>query len=274
MNDNTFEQQPIAWTPSPDVIEQAQLTRFMKQVDVSTFDELYKFSINETEKFTAEVLKFLDIQFNPPYEKLLDLSDGVEFPHWCVGAGFNVVSHCVDRWQTEEMKDQPAIIWEGEEGNTETLTYAELFEQVQICAAGLHADNFGKGDAIGIYLPMITETIIVLLAINRIGAIAVPVFSGYGVEAIASRMNAVGAKALFTIQNFPRRGKTVWAAKTAFEAAEKCPTLEKVFVMLGKRQIFTDEKIREQERKTFAEYQNLTKEEKAENNKKQELEIK
>jgi acetyl-CoA synthetase len=185
----------------------------MRQINVSTFDELYQFSINETEKFTAEVLKFLDIRFNPPYEKLIDTSDGAAFPHWCVGAGLNIVSHCVDRWQTEDMKDQPAIIWEGEEGNTETFSYAELFEQVKFCAAGLRMNGFGKGDAIGIHLPMIPETVILLLAINRIGAIAVPVFSGYGVEAIASRMNAVGAKALFTINDFPRRSKRVYACE-------------------------------------------------------------
>jgi acetyl-CoA synthetase len=275
MNDtNLLENQPIAWTPTPDVIERAQLTRFMRQVGVNSFDELYQFSINETEKFTAEVLRFLDIKFNPPYEKLLDLSDGAAFPHWCVGAGLNVVSHCVDRWQDSEIANQPAVIWEGEEGNTETLTYAGLFEQIKFCAAGLRTDGFGKGDAIGIHLPMIPETVILLLAINRIGAIAVPVFSGYGVEAIASRMEAVGAKALFTIQNFPRRGKVVWASKTAFEAAEKCPTLEKVFTMSGKRRIFTDEERTKQLRKEFAKYQNLTEEEKAEYRRKQEQESK
>jgi acetyl-CoA synthetase len=271
---NTFEAQEIAWRPTAEVIEKAQLTRFMKQINVSTFDELYKFSIENVEQFTTEVLKYLDIRFNPPYEKLLDTSDGAAFPHWCVGAGLNIVSHCVDRWQDSETANQPAIIWEGEEGNTETLTYAELFEQVKFCAAGLRTDGLGKGDAIGIHLPMIPETVILLLAINRIGAIAVPVFSGYGVEAIASRMNAVGAKALFTINDFPRRGKVVWASKTAFEAAEKCPTLEKIFTMPGKHRIFSDEERTEQVRKEFAKYQNLTEEEKAEYHRKQELESK
>ena len=71
---NLLEDQPIAWTPTPDVIERAQLTRFMKQVGVSTWDELYEFSIHDVEKFTEEVLKFLDIKFDPPYEKLLDTS--------------------------------------------------------------------------------------------------------------------------------------------------------------------------------------------------------
>src|SRR5437868_13994033 len=79
---NVLENQPIAWTPTPEVIERAQLTRFMRQVGVSTWDDLYQFSIRDVERFTEEVLKFLDIKFDPPYEKLLDLSDGVEFPNW------------------------------------------------------------------------------------------------------------------------------------------------------------------------------------------------
>ena len=79
---NLLEDQPIAWTPTPDVIERSQLTRFMRQVGVTTWDELYEFSIRDVEKFTEEVLKFLDIKFDPPYTQLLDTSDGVEFPTW------------------------------------------------------------------------------------------------------------------------------------------------------------------------------------------------
>src|SRR6187397_3221813 len=79
---NLLEDQPIAWTPTPEVIERAQLTRFMRQVGVTTWDELYDFSIRDVEKFTEEVLKFLDIKFDPPYEKLLDTSEGAEFPRW------------------------------------------------------------------------------------------------------------------------------------------------------------------------------------------------
>jgi len=225
---NLLENQPIAWTPTPEVIERAQLTRFMKQIGVSTWDELYQYSIRDVEKFTEEVIRFLDIKFDPPYEKLLDLSNGVEFPNWFsrsadtpvrtdafsasertsdanlpgitnttsgtasslaggtgdadksvrAPAGLNITEMCLDRWQTDEMKDRPAVIWEGEDGGEKTLTYYELLREVEKCAAGLRANDLGKGDAIGIHLPMIPETVIALLAINRIGAIAVPVFSG------------------------------------------------------------------------------------------------
>ncbi len=282
MNDtNLLENQQIAWTPTEDVIERARLTEFMKQVGVSSFGELYQFSINETEKFTAEVLKFLDIRFNPPYEKLLDTSDGAAFPHWCVGAGLNIVSHCVDRWQTDEMRDQPAVIWEDEGGKVRQVNYAELKREVESCAAGLRLNGLGKGDAIGIHLPMMIETAVVLLAINRVGAIAVPVFSGYGVEAIASRLNAVGAKALFTCDGFLRRGKLFNALDIAFQAAEKSPSIEKIFWIsnilrkrtkeesakeLAEQSAIHNErrKIRDKERKEkVVEFKGLTEEEKS-----------
>ena len=228
---NTFEHQPIAWQPSQEVIEKAQLTRFMKQVGAETFDEVYRKSIESPEDFTAEVLKFLDIKFNPPVRKLLDISDGIEWSKWCAGGGLNITEMCVDRWQTDEMKDQPAIIWEGEEGEVRQVTYAELQAQVENCAAGLRLNGLGKGDAIGLHLPMMIETIVALLAINRIGAIAVPVFSGYGIDAIASRMNAVEAKAIFTCDQFPRRGKDFYAYSVASESIKNSPTIQKVFVI-------------------------------------------
>ncbi len=232
MNDqNTFEHQPIAWTPSPDVIEKAQLTRFMRQTGARNFTEVYQQSIESPEDFTAEVLKFLDIKFDPPYQKLLDTSEGIEWSKWCVGGGLNITEMCVERWANSEIKDQPAIIWEGEEGETITYSYGKLLDEIEFCAAGLRASGLKKGDAIGIHLPMMIETVVALLAINRIGAIAVPVFSGYGVDAISSRMNAVGAKALITCDGFPRRGKNIDAFTVAKEAIKTCPTIKNLFVV-------------------------------------------
>ncbi|MGH9819120.1 MAG: AMP-binding protein, partial [Pyrinomonadaceae bacterium] len=229
MNDsNILEDQPIAWTPTPEVIERARLTQFMKQVGVTTWDELYAYSINDVEKFTEEVLKFLDIRFDPPYEKLLDTSGGIEFPKWCEGGGLNITEMCLDRWQTDEMKDQPAVAYEAEDGSNWYKTYEELLIDVESVASGLRFNGLGKGDAIAIHLPMIIETVTALLAIDRIGAIAVPVFSGYGVEAIASRLNAVEAKALFTSESYERRGKSVDSLDVAKAAVDRCPTIQKV----------------------------------------------
>ncbi len=228
---NTFENLPIAWKPSDEVIEKAQLTKFMKQIGVSGWDELYKRSIEDVESFTDEVLKFLDIKFDPPYEKLLDTSEGIEWSKWCVGGGLNITEMCLDRWMGTDVENQAAIIWEGEEGEVKEISYKELLEQVELCAAGLRANDLEKGDAIGIHLPMVIETVVALLAINRIGAIAIPVFSGYGIEAIASRLNAVKARAIFMCDGFSRRGKIIDVHDTTFQAIEFVDTIEKVILV-------------------------------------------
>src|SRR5215204_1248948 len=233
MNDqNTFEHQEVAWTPTEDVIERAQLTRFMRQTGANNFDEVYRKSIENVEDFTAEVLKFLDINFNPPYEKLLDTSDGIEWSKWCVGGGLNITEMCVDRWaNNDETKNQPAVIWEGEEGKVRTLTYAELMSEVEYCSASLRNLGLTKGDAIGIHMPMVPETVIALLSIGRIGAIAVPVFSGYGVEAIVSRLKDVKAKALFTCDGFPRRGKFFKATDIIDEVLPRVRSIKRLYTV-------------------------------------------
>ena len=253
MNHTNEFDQPVAWTPTTEIIERAQLTKFMRQTGAQDFDDLHRKSIENPEEFTHEVLKFLDIKFDPPYAKLLDLTDGVQFPKWCAGAGLNITEMCLDRWQTDEMKDQPAIIWEGEEGETETYTYAELLEEVEECAAGLCSCGLNKGDAIAIHLPMIPETVVALLAINRIGAIAVPIFSGYGSGAIEARLTAVRAKAVFTCEGFTRRGKVVDAFSVAEQAVSNCPTIEKLFVverMIG-LEWFPSDKIRQNSKAVY-----------------------
>jgi len=227
----TFENLPVAWKPTDEMIEKTQLMRFMRQISVKDWDELYSFSVSDVEKFTEEVLRFLGIKFNPAYEKILDVSDGIEWAKWCVGGGLNIVQMCVDRWAEGETSSNLAVIWEGEEETIKQVTYAELKRMVESCAAGLRKNGIKKGDAVGIHLPMMIETVVALLAVNRIGAIAVPVFSGYGVEAIASRLSAVGAKALFTCDAFPRRGKYFEAFKIAEQSLQRCPTVEKVFLV-------------------------------------------
>ena len=255
LDTNLLEDQPIAWTPTPEVIERAQLTKFMKQVGVSTWDELYQFSIADVEKFTEEVLKFLDIKFDPPYEKLLDTSNGVEFPTWFsrsadtpvrlttneeadksvrAPAGLNITEMCLDRWQTDEMKDQPALVWEGEDGQSTTFSYVQVMDNVVACVNMLSDRGLKKGDAVGIHLPMLPETVVAMLAINRIGAIAVPVFSGYGIDAITSRMDAVGAKALITCFGTTRRGKALDMVTVAARAIANVPSIESVILVGGK----------------------------------------
>jgi acetyl-CoA synthetase len=216
----------VAWQPDSTTRERAQITRFLRQTGSADFDELYRRSITDIPAFTEDVLRFLDIQFDKPYERVLDLSRGIEWPQWCVGAELNIANTC--------LRHDPAgiaVLWEGEEGAVRSITYGELASQVACCAAALARLGVHPGDAIGIHLPMAPETVVVLLACAHAGLVAVPLFSGYGPSAIESRLRDVNARVLFTCDYFPRRGHPVNARATAEEAAARCPALEHVIVL-------------------------------------------
>lgn len=245
----------IVWKPTSEQIEHANLTKFMQLHNIKDFDELMQKSTSDIAWFTDSVLKFLDIQFYEPYSKVVDLSEGIQFPKWCVDAKMNIVHNCVDKWQRAESRMQKAVVFEGEEGITKTLTYQDLYKEVNKTANGLRSLGLGKGDAIGIFLPMTPEIVIALLAIAKIGGIILPLFSGYGAGAIVSRMNDAEAKALFACDGAFRRGKAVEMKSIADEAAEQIPTLKHMIVlkrtnqeikMKAERDIWWDELISKQ----------------------------
>jgi acetyl-CoA synthetase len=222
---------PIVWKPNKDYLDNARLTDFMRQQGIRDFSELMARSTEDVAWFTDAVLKFLDIQFYKPYSKVVDLSRGIAWPQWCVDGQMNIVHNCLDKYQSGETKNKPALVWEGEEGSTGTLSYAELFALVGQAANALRALGLGKGDAVGIFMPMVPEIAVALLAIAKIGGIILPLFSGYGVDAVASRLADAGAKALFTADGFPRRGKPVEMKSIADAAAAQVPSLKHVIVL-------------------------------------------
>ncbi|WP_345305407.1 AMP-binding protein [Candidatus Villigracilis saccharophilus] len=221
----------IVWRPTPQHIEHANLTAFMRKHKIKDFDELMQKSTSDVEWFTDAVLKFLDIQFYEPYTKAVDLTDGIQFPKWCVDGKMNIVHNCVDKWQNAETRMQKAVVWEGEEGSTKTLTYEELYKEVNKAANALRSLGLGKGDAIGIFMPMTPEIVVALLAIAKIGGIILPLFSGYGAGAIVSRLQDANAKALFAADGAYRRGKPVDMKSVADEAAEQVSSLKHMIVL-------------------------------------------
>jgi acetyl-CoA synthetase len=221
----------IAWRPDEKTRERAQLTRFLRQCGLDSFADLYDRSISDVAWFTAELIKYLDLEFDQPYDQILDLSRGPEWPRWCTGGKLNIARNCLDRHLKTSIASQPAVIWEGEEGAQRALSYAQLHAEVEDLSAGLRTLGLGKGDAVGLHLPMTPETVITLLALARIGAIAVPLFSGYGPAAIEARLNDVGAKTLFTCDAFPRRGQAVASKATVDEAVARCPGIRHVIVV-------------------------------------------
>ncbi|MCW5732892.1 MAG: AMP-binding protein [Enhydrobacter sp.] len=222
---------PVVWQPSEDYIDHARLTEFMRLHGIADYAELMQRSTQDVAWFTEAVLQFLDIRFYEPYSQVIDLSKGIAWPQWCVGGQMNIVHNCLDKYIGTPTEAQPALVWEGEDGATRALSYAELHAQVNQAANALRSLGLHKGDAIGIFMPMAPEIAVALLAIAKIGGIILPLFSGYGMEAVASRLADGGAKALFTADGFPRRGRRVNMKAIADLAAAQLPQLKHIIVL-------------------------------------------
>lgn len=221
----------VVWRPTPDYIDPAHLTRFMRRFGIADYSELMQRSTRDVPWFTAAVLEYLDIRFNRPYTQVVDLSQGIAFPRWCVDGRLNISQNCLDKYIGTPTEAQPALIWEGENGAVVSLSYGELYHLVCRAADGLRALGFAKGDVIGIYMPMIPQIVVAMFAIARIGGVILPLFSGFGAGAIAARLADAGAVALFTADGSFRRGKAVAMKPIADEAAEQLPGLKRMIVV-------------------------------------------
>ena len=222
----------VVWRPNPADVEATHLARFMRQHGLADFDALLRRSTTDIAWFTDAILKYLDIRFQKPYDRVLDLARGPAWPRWCVGGELNITTNCLDKYHAEpDLAQRPALIWEGEAGETRTVSYATLYAEVNQCANLLRDLGFGKGDAIGLFMPMVPEIVVALLAIVKIGGIVLPLFSGYGAGAIAARLNDAGARGLFTADGSFRRGQLVAMKPVADEAVAQAPSVKAVVVV-------------------------------------------
>jgi len=199
----------IVWKPSDEYVKKANITRFMKKHDIKSYDELIKRSTDDLEWFWDAVMKDLNVHWFEPYKKVLDTSKGIQWAKWFIGGKTNIVYNCVDRHAESERKENIAILWENESGNTRKITYETLHTEINKLANALKKIGVKKGDRVGIYMPMVPEIVVGFLAVIKIGAISVPIFSGFGAHAVASRLTIAGAKVLLTADGSMRRGKTV-----------------------------------------------------------------
>jgi acetyl-CoA synthetase len=163
------------------------------------------------------------------WEQVLDWNP--PFARWFLGGKLNATYNCLDRHLTNEKKNQAAIIWEGEDGKSVTITYSQLFYRVNKLANALKKLGIKKGDRITIYLPMIPELVISMLACARIGAIHSVIFSGFSSQSIIDRVNDAESKIIITADGGYRRGKIVRLKKIVDEAVKQTPTVEKVIVV-------------------------------------------
>ena len=221
----------FVWHPTPELIAQSNLQQFIEKHGLGSYDELMRRSTTDIAWFWDTILRDLDVQFYKPYSRVVDLSDGKPWAHWCVDGEMNIVHNMIDKYAGTPTDERIAIKSEIEDGATRTLTYKELREEVNKMAAALRGLGLGKGDAIGVFMPMVPEIVVAMLAIIKIGGIFLPLFSGFGAAAIVSRLKDADAKALFTADGTFRRGKFCAMKPVADEAAAQIPTLKQVIVL-------------------------------------------
>lgn len=220
----------IIWKPTKEIIENSNVYRFMKKHRIKTYKQLIKRSQDDIEWFWDAVVKDLDIKWFKPYRRVLDTSKGIQWAKWFVGGRTNIAYNCVDRHGESVRRNKLACIWESEDGRVEKLTYYELLVESIKVSKALKDLGIKRGDAVGIFMPMTPETIIAFFACIRIGAIIIPLFSGYGPEAVSTRLNDCKAKLLFTRNSFQRKGNKIDMLAVAKQAVDVCPSVERVIV--------------------------------------------
>ncbi|MGN1400599.1 MAG: AMP-binding protein [Bacillus sp. (in: firmicutes)] len=218
--------QKAVWFPEETMMQQTRLFKWMNRLGYTEYDDFYKKSIENVGWFWHEAARELDLKWYRPYDEVLQTGSDWKYPRWFVNGQINVFENAVGKWaRNPETSGNKALIWEGDSGETKIYTFAQLNDEVHACAAGFLKLGVSKGDVVTIYMPMIPETVISMLALAKIGAITSPVFSGYGAEAIATRVQAAGSKYMVTADGFSRRGKKVNMKQQADLAMESCPTI-------------------------------------------------
>jgi acetyl-CoA synthetase len=210
---------PIIWSADPSYIERANVTRFMRANSIGSYDELVSRSIDDIAWFWDAVVRDLDIRWFAPYETVVDISRGPEWATWFVGGKTNLALQCVDTW-AERTPEATAVIWESEAGDARSWTYAQLRAQTDAIAHLLKSLGIASGDSVGVFMPMAPETVAVIMACSKIGAIWVPIFSGFGPEAVATRLADSRAKLLVTSDGSLRKGQAVPMLQIAERSCE------------------------------------------------------
>lgn len=226
--------QPVVWTPTTDQIEASNLVAFQNRMGLPDLAALEHKAAGDPAWFWSRVLADLDIRFEQPWTQVLDLSQGKPHARWCVDGRLNITVSCLDKWQqgTDVNPEADlALIQVGEDGRECSLSYGGLFRKVEACAAGLRSLGLGIGDSVGIWMPMVPETVIAFLAIIRIGAIALPLFSGFGPSAVVDRLLAGRARAVVTVDGYRRRRRWVDAFPILQSVRSELPNLEHVVLV-------------------------------------------
>lgn len=211
------------------VFEVADSFKGSAWIDDATYQKMYNESVQDPEGFWAKQAERL--HWNRKWDKVMDVNYHEAEIKWFEGGQINVAYNCLDR-HLEERGDQVAIIWESDDPNVDRkITYRELHEEVCKFSNVLKSNGVNKGDRVCLYLPMIPEAAVAMLACARIGAIHSVVFGGFSPDALKDRINDSECKVLITADQSLRGGKRVPLKTNADKACESTPSIEKVIVV-------------------------------------------
>lgn len=223
---------PYTWRPDPERIATANVTRLARAHELKGIDALRAASVADVSWYWDAVVRDLDLRFRRPYQQVLDLSGGIAHPRWFIGGTLNIVDSCLTRWAKDPSSaDRPAVVHETEDGVVRSITFAELDDQVARAAAGLAALGIGRGDAVALFLPMVPEAVVSVYAVARLGAVLVPLFSGFAPSAIASRLQDAEVKAVIVADGTIRRRRSLALLPLLDAALSDCPTVQAVVVL-------------------------------------------
>ncbi|HYP59192.1 MAG TPA: AMP-binding protein, partial [Thermomicrobiales bacterium] len=221
----------LAWTPSQAYRERSRLLALMTQNGIDSVDAWRAWAAEDIGRYWGTMVEDLGLDFTTPYSAVVDLSKGAPWAEWFVDGGFNYVANALDRHAAGPKRDRAALIWEGDDGTQRTVSFGDLLAETNRLANVLGDLGIERGDVVGIFMPMAPETVSAVLACGKIGAIYTPLFSGFGAEAVASRLRDCDAKLLITADGFFRRGNVVPMKPVADEAVAASPTVKHVLVL-------------------------------------------
>lgn len=223
---DSLQKEKRIFNPPKELVEQSNIKKWMDEHGIKSYEELLEKAKN-LEWYWGEVAKGV-VEFYTPHQKVLEWNE--PFSKWFVGAKYNIVHDAVDKHAKSWRKNKVAYIFEGEPGDVRKLTYYDLYIEVNKLANALKKLGIQKGDRVGIYLPMIPELPIAMLACAKIGAVHSVVFSGFSSGGLQQRMEDSEAKVLITCDGFYRRGEPVPLKQQADDAVKNCPTVKTVIV--------------------------------------------
>src|SRR5215207_2612382 len=207
----------FVWEPSPERVEQANVVRLWRKLGCESYHELHSVSIEEPERFWPAVIDDLGLEFSTLWERVLDDSAGIEWATWFIGGRLNIATNCVHR-HAERRADGVAAVFLGEDGERRERTYAELSRETTQLAEALVQLGVEPGDRVAIYMPMCPEVAVASHACAHVGAVQVPIFSGFAAPAIAQRLDASDAKVVICADGSFRRGRWLPMRETVDEA--------------------------------------------------------